>query len=76
VAFNRELGELTVAELVKIKHAAERAIDDGLIAARVGLRLALQLTDAVEREMKKRARSGELGIPGKAHTNSRKKRKG
>ena len=76
MSFNRELGQLTVGELTSIKFTLEGALENGLSASRLGLRLALHLSDAVERELKKRGRSAELGTPGNAHTKSRKKRKG
>ncbi len=52
--FNRELTELTDAELDKVKQACDRAINDGLIASRLGVRAALTVTEAVEKEQRRR----------------------
>lgn len=63
--FNRELSDLTDAELAKIEHACDRAINDGLIASRFGLRMALQLTESVARERQRRRRGrGSVTVRG------------
>jgi len=54
VRFNRELSELTDAELHKVKEACDRAVSDGLLVSRLGVRAALAVTEAVEKEQRRR----------------------
>jgi hypothetical protein len=51
---NRELKDMTEDELTKVEQACDRAISDGLIASRLGLRMAMSLSEAVARERSRR----------------------
>ncbi len=52
--FNRELSELTDVELTQMLGACDRALGDGMLAARIAVRMYMNLTEEIRKGQRRR----------------------